>query len=116
MNGTPMKIILKPDGTPFALNTPGEIPYTLHDAVKEQWQSMVEQGIIEPCGDDPSQCHPLMDVSQLNGVLIMVDLTKLNNQVASPIHSSMTPLAAIHTIASAECTLLQLTAYRAIGR
>ena len=101
MKGDPMKIHLKPDATPFALNTPRQIPYAFRDAVKDELQSMVDQGIIKQCGDEPSDwCHPMVVVPKPKGVRITTDLTKLNSQVARPVHSSMTPIAAVRTVDS----------------
>ena len=52
--GEPMRIILKSDAKPFAVNAPRQIPYALRDKVKEALQYMVERGIIEKLGDVPT--------------------------------------------------------------
>ena len=96
-----MRIHLKEGAVPFALHTPRQIPYAFREAVKEELDSMVQQGIIKPCGDEPSEwCHPLVVVPKAKGVRITVDLTKLNSQVSRPAHPSPTPLAAVRTVDS----------------
>ena len=81
--GEPMRITLKPDAKPFAVNAPRQIPYALRDKVKEALQYMVERGIIEKLGDVPTEwCHPIVIVPKPGGDIRMcVDLTKLNSQV-----------------------------------
>ncbi|XP_064100793.1 uncharacterized protein LOC135211412 [Macrobrachium nipponense] len=101
MAGPPMKIHLKEDAVPFAIHTPRQIPYAFCEPVKNELDSMVQQGIIKPCGDEPLEwCHPLVVVPKAKGVRIMVDLTKLNAQISRPPHPSPTPLAAVRTIDS----------------
>lgn len=101
MAGPPMKIHLKEDAVPFAIHTPRQIPYAFREPVKNELDSMVQQGIIKPCGDEPSEwCHPLVVVPKSKGVRITVDLTKLNAQVSRPAHPSPTPLAAVRTVDS----------------
>lgn len=102
MAGPPMRIHLKEDAVPFAINTPRQIPYAFRDQVKAELDSMVTQGIIKPTGDEPSEwCHPLVVVAKDKGVRITVDLTKLNCHVSRPAHPSPTPLAAVRAVDSA---------------
>uniref|UniRef100_A0A0P4VQ24 RNA-directed DNA polymerase n=2 Tax=Scylla olivacea TaxID=85551 RepID=A0A0P4VQ24_SCYOL len=100
MCGPPMRIYLKDDAKPFAVNTPRLIPLAWQDAVKEELEAMVRQGIIVPAGDHPSQwCHPLVTVAKpKGGVRITVDLTGLNKQVLRPAHPSPTPHAAVRRV------------------
>lgn len=99
MDGPPMKIYLKEGATPFAIHTPRQIPFAFRDQVKKELDSMVEQGIIQPVGDDPSEwCHPLVVVAKNNGVRITVDLSKLNKQVSRPAHPAPTPFAAVRSV------------------
>ncbi|XP_068238582.1 uncharacterized protein [Palaemon carinicauda] len=99
MAGPPMKIHLKEDAVPFAIHTPRQIPYAFREPVKIELDSMVQQGIIKSCGDEPSEwCHPLVVVPKAKGVRITVDLTKLNTQVSRPAHPSPTPIAAVRTV------------------
>ncbi|XP_068232095.1 uncharacterized protein [Palaemon carinicauda] len=99
MAGPPMKIHLKEDAVPFAIHTPRQIPYAFREPVKIELDSMVQQGIIKPCGDEPSEwCHPLVVAPKAKGVCITVDLTKLNTQVSRPAHPSPTPMAAVRTV------------------
>jgi len=100
MSGPPMRIHLQPGATPFAIHTPRPIPFAYRDQVKEELDSLVQQGIISPVGDKPSEwCHPMVLVPKPgNGVRITVDLTRLNSQVSRPTHPSPTPADAIRTI------------------
>ncbi|XP_069978514.1 uncharacterized protein [Penaeus vannamei] len=100
MSGPPMRIHLQPGVTPFAIHTPRPIPFTYRDQVKEELDSLVQQGIISPVGDKPSEWyHPMVLVPKPgNGVRITVDLTHLNSQVSRPTHPSPTPADAIRTI------------------
>ncbi|XP_076044716.1 uncharacterized protein LOC143027329 [Oratosquilla oratoria] len=99
MVGPPMRIHLKADAVPFAIHTPRPIPFAFRDQVKEELDSMVQQGIITPVGDEPSEwCHPMVLVAKNKGVRITVDLTKLNSQVTRPTHPSPTPFAAVRSV------------------
>ncbi|ROT64663.1 hypothetical protein C7M84_017381 [Penaeus vannamei] len=60
MSGPPTRIHLQPGATPFAIHTPRPIPFAYQDQVKEELDSLVQQGIISPVGDKPSEwCHPM---------------------------------------------------------
>lgn len=99
MVAQPMKIHLKEGAVPFAINTPRQIPFAFQQQVKEELESMVRQGIIEPAGDEPSAwCHPLVVVPKDKGVRITVDLTKLNSQISRPAHPAPTPFAAVRRV------------------
>nr|XP_027213220.1 uncharacterized protein LOC113806302 [Penaeus vannamei] len=100
MSGPPMRIHLQPGATPFAIHMPRPIPFAYRDPVKEELDSLVQQGIITPVGNKPSEwCHPMVLVTKPgNGVRITVDLTHLNSQVSRPTHPSPTPADAICTI------------------
>ncbi|XP_069994141.1 uncharacterized protein [Penaeus vannamei] len=76
------------------------IPFAYRDQVKEELDSLVQQGIISPVSDKPSEwCHPMVLVPKPgNGVSITVDLTCLNSQVSRPTHPSPTSADAIRTI------------------
>ena len=99
MTGPPMRIHLKPGATPFAIHTPRPIPFAFRDQVKRELDSLVQQGIIMPAGDEPSEwCHPMVLVPKTKGVRITVDLTHLNSQVSRPTHPSPTPFDAVRSI------------------
>ena len=99
MAGQPMNIHLKEGATPSAIHTPRQIPFPLRGQVKDQLDSMVEQGIIQPADDNPSEwCHPLVVVAKNKGVRITVDMTKLNRQVLRPTHPSPTPFDAVRSV------------------
>ncbi|ROT78807.1 hypothetical protein C7M84_002466 [Penaeus vannamei] len=44
MSGPPMRIHLQPGATPFAIHTPRPIPFAYRDQVKEELDSLVQQG------------------------------------------------------------------------
>lgn len=99
MVAQPMKIHLKEGAVPFAIHTPRQIPFAFQQQVKDELESMVRQGIIEPAGDEPSAwCHPLVVVAKDKGVRITVDLTRLNSQVSRPAHPAPTPFAAVRRV------------------
>ena len=102
MTGAPMRIHLKENATPFAIHTPRQIPYAFREQVKAELQSMVQQGIIKPAGDEPSEwCHPLVVAPKPNGVRITVDLSHLNNQVSRPTHPAPSPYDAVRRVSPA---------------
>ncbi|XP_064120305.1 uncharacterized protein LOC135224910 [Macrobrachium nipponense] len=99
MAGPPMRIHLKPGATPFAVHTPRPIPFALRDQVKEELDSLVQQGVIRPAGDEPFEwCHPMVLVPKDKGVRIIVDHTHLNSQVGRPTHTSPMPHDAVRNI------------------
>ncbi|XP_068216653.1 uncharacterized protein [Palaemon carinicauda] len=74
MAGPPMKIHLKEDAVPFAIHTPRQIPYAFREPVKIELDSMVQQGIIKPCGDEPSEwIHELLTRCRKNGITLNRD-------------------------------------------
>lgn len=113
MNGSPMKIHLKPDAQPFAIYTPRVIPLAWRDAVKKELDSMTSQDIIEPVGDEACEwCHPLVVVPKpKGGVRLTVDLSRLNKQVLRTAHPSPTPNDAVRQVTSGACffTILDAT-------
>lgn len=101
MAGSPMRIHLKDDATPFTINTPYQIPFAFRNQMKKELDSIMAQGIIKPAGDEPSKwCHPLVVVPKDKGVRITIDLIKVNSQVSRPIHPSLTPFAAVRSVNS----------------
>lgn len=93
LKGSLVRIHLTDDAVPFTIHTPCQIPFAFRDKVKEELNSLVDQGIIiKPAGDKPSEwCYPLVVVAKNNAELHhTVDLTKLNNQVSLPTHPSPT--------------------------
>jgi len=97
MDGDPMKIHLRPDAVPFAIQGARAIPFAWRDDVQQKLSEMEQQGIIEPLGDEPSAwCHPLVIVPKPNGgVRVCVDLTKLNRYVDRAVYPLKTPKAAV---------------------
>lgn len=64
MNGPPVRIFMKQDARPFAVQTPRVILIAWRDDVKKELDSMVARGIITPAGDEPSQwCRSLVAVA-----------------------------------------------------
>ena len=100
MKGDPMRIHLKEGAQPFKLYSPRVIPLAYATKAKAELDTMVEQGIIQRVGDEPSEwCHPMVVVGKPNGdVRITVDLTKLNKFVSRPAHPFPTPLQAARQI------------------
>ena len=68
MNFPPMKIELKEDAKPFALNAARPIPFCYRDQVKEQLAELEAQGIIAKVGDQVTEwVHPIVIVPKKNG-------------------------------------------------
>ena len=82
MNGDPMKIHLQKGATPHAIHGARTIPFAFQEETKKCLQDMVQQGIIDPLADKPTDwCHPIVVVAKpKGGVRICVDLQKLNKQ------------------------------------
>ncbi|XP_059092245.1 uncharacterized protein LOC131887632 [Tigriopus californicus] len=95
--GDPMIIHLKDNAKPFAIHVARNIPFAYEDKTKLALESMVEQDIIGPVGDDPTEwCHPIVVVPKGDGdVRICVDLTRLNTEVKRSVHPIKTPAEAI---------------------
>ena len=55
MTGTAMRIHLRPDAKPFARHTPNSIPLAWKADTKAMLDSMVNQNIITPVGDEVSE-------------------------------------------------------------
>ena len=100
MKGQPMCIHLQEDAKPFTIHTPWQILMAIQDAVQQELQSMVTQGIITPAANELSLwCHPLVAVPKPNGgVRITTNLSHLNMQISQPIHPSPTAFAAIRSV------------------
>ena len=100
MEGPPMKIHVQPDAPPFAVHAARPIPFAWREEVQEQLDTMVQQGVIEPLGDQPSEwCYPLVIVPKSSGgVRICVDMTKLNKHVARATYPLTTPREAVAAI------------------
>ena len=88
-----MKIHVQPDTPPFAVHAARPIPFAWREEVREQLETMVQQGVIELLCDQPSEwCHPLVIVPKSSGsVRICVDMTKLNKRVARATYPLTTP-------------------------
>ena len=60
MIGEPMEIKLKSDAKSFAIYAARPIPFAFRDQVKNDFEMMVEQGVIESVGDRHMEwCHTL---------------------------------------------------------
>ncbi|KAK7082110.1 hypothetical protein SK128_019222 [Halocaridina rubra] len=72
----------------------------LENQVKEELNSMVQQGIIKPAGEDSSDwCHPLIVAPKDRGVRMTVDLTHLYYQVSQTTHPSTMLFTTIRSVA-----------------
>lgn len=110
-----MQIHLKPVATLYAVHIPTCIPFAFREQVKEELDSLVQQGIITPAGDKPSEwCHLMVLIPKTKGVCIAVDLTLLNSQVSHPTYPSPTTINAVCNI-TLSAILLQMH-YTGIGR
>lgn len=100
-----MKIHLREDTKPFAIHSPPLIPLAFQEAVKDELDVMVSQGVITPAGEDPSLwCHPFVDVAKPNGIVrITTNLTELNSQVSHLTHPSPTALKVIRSVKLMAC-------------
>ncbi|XP_076047356.1 uncharacterized protein LOC143028884 [Oratosquilla oratoria] len=87
----PMRIHLKADAVPFVIYMPKPIPFAFRGQVREELDSMVQQGIITPVGEEPSEwCHPIVLLAKNKGVRITVDLDKTQLSGIAP-HSVFPP-------------------------
>ena len=101
MDGEPMKIHLKDNAKPYNQISARAVPYAQREAVKKELDKMVELGVAEPMGDEPSTwCHPLVVVSkkEKGALRVTVDLTKLNDQVQRVVYPTLTPKDAVTAI------------------
>ena len=98
MREPPMKFHIKETAQSYAIHTSRRIQAAYEQDVKQELEALVAQDIITSIGDTPSEwCHPIVVVSKPRGSLkIMVNITKLNMQVAKPTHPAPTPQEAIH--------------------
>ncbi len=87
MTGPPMKILLKEDAIPYAVNGARPIPFAQRAEVRRMLDEMVTSAIIAPVTEPTEWAHPLVIVGKPNGKLrLCVDLTKLNQHVKRPTH------------------------------
>jgi transposase InsO family protein len=78
----PVRIQLKDNATPYAVQTARRVPIPLTSKVREELRRMEEYGIIEEVTQPTDWCAPMVPVLKKNGkVRICVDLKKLNEQV-----------------------------------
>ena len=65
---------------------------------------MVQKGIIQPVNEPTDWCHPMVVVPKkgTNEVRLTVDLSKLNKQVARPVHPARTPRDVVANINQAQ--------------
>ena len=84
---TEVHITLQPDAKPFCIYTPRKIPYPLLPKVKQELDSMLEQGVISPVTAPTAWCSALVPVPKPSGdVRLCVNLTQLNRAVQREIH------------------------------
>ena len=79
--------MLQPDANPNCIYTLREIPHPLLPKVKQELDSMLQQGVISPVTVPTAWCSGLVPVPKPNGnVRLCVDLTQLNKAVQREIH------------------------------
>ena len=79
--------MLQPDAKPNCIYTPRKIPHPLLPKVKQELDSMHQQGVISPVTIPTAWCCGLVPVPKPNGnVRLCVDLTQLNKAVQREIH------------------------------
>ena len=84
---TEFHITLEPDTKPYCVYTPRKFPYPLLSKVKQELDSMLQQGVISPVTVPTAWCSRLVPVPKPNGnVRLCVDLTQLNKAVQREIH------------------------------
>ena len=84
---TEVHITLQPDAKPNCIYTPRKIPHPLLLKVKQELDSMLQQGVISPVTVPTAWCSGLVPVPKPNGnVRLCVDLTQLNKAVQREIH------------------------------
>ena len=84
---TEVHITLQPDAKPNCIYTPRKIPHLLLAKVKQELDSMLQQGVISPVTVPTAWCSGLVSVPKPNGnVRLCVDLTQLNKAVQREIH------------------------------
>ena len=84
---TEVHITLQPDAKPYCTYTPRKIPHPLLAKVKQELDSMLQQGVISPVTVPTAWCSGLVPVPKPNGnVRLCVDLTQLNKAVQREIH------------------------------
>lgn len=75
----PVRIILRDDAQPFAINVARRVPFPLEKKVKEEIDRLVECGIIKSVTRPTPWCAPMVPVVKKSGkVRLCVDLKKLN--------------------------------------
>ena len=100
----PMDIVLEPDAKPHCVYTARPIPYAYRDHVKEQLDTMVADGIIEPVSEPSDWCHPIVIVNKKGSTekRLTVDLQTLSRQVKRPTHPMSTARSALSGMGSAK--------------
>ena len=100
MNGPPMDIQLQPEPKPFCVHSSRSVPFAYRDQVKQQLDTMVTDGVIEPVSEPSEWCHPIVVVNKKGTTekRMTVDFKRLNDQVQRPTHPMTTPRGALSGI------------------
>ena len=99
MPGEKFKILLREDAVPFAVNTPRRVAEPLKPKLKDELDSLEQQGIITPVTEPTEWCSPIAVVSKKNGqIRLCVDLRNVNKHVVRERFISPTPFEVVSTI------------------
>ena len=84
---TEVHITLQPDARPNCIYTPRTIPHPLLPNVKQELDSLLQQGVISLVTVPTAWCSGLIPVHKTNGnVRLCIDLTRLNKEFQWEIH------------------------------
>ena len=87
MKTEPVTIKLMAGAKPLCLTTARRVPFTLMDAVKAEFNNMVESGVIRYVTQPTDWCAAMVpDIKKTGAVRICVDLKQLNTAVRREHH------------------------------
>ena len=89
---------------PFCVKAPHSIPFAYCEKLREELDSLLQQGIIAPVMEATEWCAPTVVTPKkgTNDIRLCVDLSKLNRYVRRKQYQLLTPVEAVADIAASE--------------
>ena len=99
MKGPPCHFELKEGATPIAMRGSRPVSVPLMPRLKEELDSLLEQGVIRKVDSPTAWIHPIViEPKPCGGLRLCVDFRALNKHIVRPRFESQTPFQAVRTI------------------
>ena len=100
-SGEPLKVHLKDNAVPYAVNTPIPVPHYWEKEIKEQLDNDESMGIIRkaPVGEANDYCARMLAVKKKSGrPRRAMDYIELNKHCKREIHNSTQPIDVVSSV------------------